>query len=262
MARTVEGYTSSRFRNLLRFHLVCAIIQSGNALAQTVLCATTFTNTLPLYTTIPGFRGPEWTLTVEKIGDIRLGVLSAVFLWLSALQHFWTFLCRDTYAGFVRKHRNPARWLEYTFSASTMKFMIGLLSGVMVRGIFLPVIVLTMATMFCGYLSDPDPDDGRKRPSLKTFWFGTLFWLASWEPVMSHFISGAYRNGAPQWVYALVFGLVGLDTTFAALQLWWLLPRTPKTTKNYMRLETGYCVLSLTSKLFLAWLDYIGSTMI
>lgn len=255
------NYVDSAFASLVSLHWKCALLQTGNAIAQTVLTATTFSYaTLPLYDTIPGFRGPNWTLMVEKIGDVQLGVFSVIFLWLSALQHFSVWWAREWYATSVQEMRNPLRWLEYTFSASAMKVMIAMLSGVMIRDILIPVIALTMATMMCGYLSDRDPSEGRFSTSMRTFWFGTVFWLASWEPILTHFLSGAYRNGAPDWVYAIVFILLGLDASFASLQFWWLLPRTPKSVSNYVFVEKGYCVLSLTSKVFLAWFTYIGTT--
>ena len=56
----------------------------------------------------------------KSVGSIEIGVLAAVFLWLSAVAHAYVVLHFEAYIAGINRETNSARWYEYSLSSSVM----------------------------------------------------------------------------------------------------------------------------------------------
>jgi ABC-type spermidine/putrescine transport system permease subunit I len=96
-----------------------------------------------------------------------------------------------------------------------------------------------------GYVQDTSP-----------FWMGFLCHAASWAVVFAYFASGSTEEGRSLAI-ALVLTLFILELTFpAAFVLQW---GKVGPFKDYMIGEFTFCLLSFTTKTFLAWATLIGA---
>ena len=86
---------------------------------------------------------------------ISSGYLSAVFLLLSAIDHFLVITCaKSSYeVGLVNEY-NIYRWLEYSISASVMRVMIAILSGISNVHTLILIFGLPATTMLFGLAFD------------------------------------------------------------------------------------------------------------
>jgi Heliorhodopsin len=68
----------------------------------------------------------------EVLTDLRFAPVVALFLYLAAADHLLmaTPPVRAWYEGQLRRGRNPARWIEYSVSASVMVVLIAMLTGI------------------------------------------------------------------------------------------------------------------------------------
>jgi hypothetical protein len=66
-------------------------------------------------TSSPDFYVPD----SKQVADVSIGYYSAVFLWLSAFNHFLTALPGgwQLYKYWMTRNQNHFRWIEYSVSA-------------------------------------------------------------------------------------------------------------------------------------------------
>jgi hypothetical protein len=195
-----------------------------------------------------------------KLFYIPLGYLSAAFLLLSAIDHFLVFtVAKSSYeVGLVNEY-NIYRWLEYSISASVMRVMIAILSGISDIHTLVLIFGLTATTMFFGLafeLENSNRPLGHVRWS--NFWFGFIPHMFAWAVIFSYFFVGVSRSGdAPAFVWCIIIILFALDLTFAIVLFFqW---RGRGCWYKYVNGEIGFIILSLTSKQLLAWLNFFGS---
>jgi len=194
------------------------------------------------------------------IAQFPVMLLPAFFSMLASIHHMWVSTCgRPEYESAMRQKRQPARWMEYYFSAAVMNVEIALLLGITELSILVCVAVLTSTCMVFGNLGDLTADteknvDGRffgfSSPlSEYCFWAGCPPFMLVWTYIFSVFIGNTIVQVVPGFVIVIVFGLFVLESLFALHQARHI---------NFIQKENGFIWLSLFSKQALVWLTVGG----
>jgi len=216
-----------------------------------------------IYTYFPAVNSngiPTGAAVADEIFYIPLGYLSAAFLLLSAIDHFLVFtVAKSSYeVGLVNEY-NKYRWIEYSISASVMRVMIAILSGISDVHTLILIFGLTATTMLFGLAFELE-NSNRPLGQIKwsNFWFGFVPHLFSWAIIFSYFFVGVSRSGnPPAFVWSIIIILFALDLSFAIVLFFqW---RGRGCWYKYVNGEIGFILLSLTSKQLLAWLNFFGS---
>jgi len=252
-----------RLSKLWRAHVVLGTLHGVTAIILAGLASTKqIHNTIPWYSHLPLPRPSDehpvaWAPDPKKQASVPVGAFSAIFIALAALNHLVTATFMwSSYTQNLRFRRNPIRWFEYSFSASLMHVHVAMLSGVMDVHLCFLIFGLTMTTMMCGYLAEPSASPTSK-PHMRAFWAGFVPWFYQWLVIACYFFYSLTKGDPPKWVYSIWFIILCLDLSFAInmfFQLkewsWW---------SDYIHAELGYCLLSLTAKQLLAWINYGGT---
>ena len=244
-----NGATSDRTYSRLRaFNLVAGVLHALQATAL-VLLSNDFA--LPVTATFmegpPGEAPPE----LSEWFNIRIGLAVATFLYISAIAHFvisspgvfgW-------YRGQLERHRNYARWMEYSVSASLMIVLIAMLTGISDVVALLALFGVNASMILFGWLQEKyeAPGSGGWLP----FWFGCLAGAVPWIGIGIYIMSPTNDAQAPGFVIGIFVSLFVFFNIFALNQV--LQYRQTGKWRNYLFGEAAYIVLSLTAKSALAW---------
>lgn len=259
------GITGSELRLLFRLNLAAAVVQAISAAATFVLIDDEIT--YPFYTNYP-LAAEEESQGRPDLGpdskvafDLNIGYLTGVFLALSSLDHLLVCtIFKGTYERGLSKNYNVFRWIEYAFSASIMRVLVGVLSGVQDLHMQFLQFGLTACTMLFGLAFELENQKNRLTEHNPIRWY--LYWLGfiphifSWTVIIGYFFYALSTGDPPGFVYAIIFIIFFLDLTFAiVLGLQW---RATCCFRKYINGEIAFIILSFTSKNLLAWINFIG----
>ena len=120
--------TAPALARLRRLNLIAAVFFAAQVVVLLVLSKPAELPVIGSYLTNAPGTGQYGSTTLF---DLRIDLMVALFLGLAAVDHFavGTFW-RKRYESNVAKGINPARWAEYSISASLMIVLIAMLSGV------------------------------------------------------------------------------------------------------------------------------------
>lgn len=253
------GITTKQFKTLFWLNVAAFLFQAGSAAGIFVLIDPS--KTYPFYTNYPLITdngiptGPDTKVAFS----INAGWLSGVFLALSAFDHFLvcTFFKRIYEKG-LSNHYNIFRWVEYAFSASIMRILVGLLSGVNDLHMMTLQFGLTACTMIFGLVFEVENSELRLSGRVKwyLYWLGFIPHLFSWVVILGYFFYSLTKGDPPAFVYSIIFIIFFLDLSFAIiLALQW---RGKKCFRPYVNGEIAFIILSFTSKNLLAWINFFG----
>ena len=227
----------------------------AQAVAVLVL-ATDFT--LPV--TASYLEGPPGTAPAEPVVllDVPTGAAVAGFLILSALAHLVvSTLWWRRYVADLARQRNPARWVEYSLSASLMIVLIAQLVGISDVAALVALFGVNAAMILFGWLQEryEQPGGGGWLP----FSFGSVAGVVPWLAITIYLLSPASGSSAspPGFVYGIFVSLFVFFNVFALNQ--WLQYRARGRWADYLFGERVYIVLSLTAKSALAWQIFGGT---
>ena len=226
-------------------------------LAQAVLILA-LSNGFSLPVTAAFLSGPPGSVPTarETIWEIPVGPAVALFLLLAAMDHFlmavpgvWPW-----YQENLRRGMNPARWWEYSISASIMVVLIAQVTGISDVGALVAIFGTNAAMIFFGLLMERV-----NRPDGPVDWapfiLGCIAGAVPWLVIAYQFVGAADRapagEGPPAFVYGIVISLFMLFNSFAVNML--LQYRRTGRWQSYLFGESVYLVLSLTAKTALAW---------
>ena len=253
--------TRAQLKTVFLLNIFAFIIQT--AAAGALIYLTDPKKRYYIYSYFPGVSSkgiPTGAGVADELFYIPLGYLSAAFLFLSAIDHFavFTFAKSSYEVGLVNEY-NIYRWIEYSISASVMRVMIAILSGISDVHTLVLIFGLTATTMLFGLafeLENSNRPLGQVRWT--NFWLGFIPHMFSWAIIFSYFFVGVSRSGNPPgFVWSIIIILFVLDLSFAVvLLLQW---RGRGCWYKYVNGEIGFILLSLTSKQLLAWLNFFGS---
>lgn len=202
----------------------------------------------------PFDQGPD----PNRLFAFSTGYLAGPFLLLSGLDHLLVCTCfKKIYESGLRSNYNVFRWIEYAVSASVMRILVALLSGISdIHTLFL-IFGLTACTMLFGLVFELENRD-RSLGQVKwySFWIGFVPHTFAWSVIFCFFFRNASQSNPPAFVWAIIVIVFTLDLTFAiTLFLQW---RGRGAWKNYIRGEFAFIILSFTSKQLLAWINFQG----
>lgn len=250
-----DPITSAEQTRLRRWNAVAALVHTGQAIVVLALA-----NGFALPVTASYLQGPPGTPGQEPVElfEVRTGAAVAVFLLLSAVAH--TLVCTtwwQRYLTDLARHRNAARWVEYSLSSSLMIVLIAQLVGISDVVALLALVGVNTSMILFGWLQEryEEPGEGGWLP----FVFGCLAGIVPWLCIAIYTVAPGTTSAAepPAFVYGIVFSLFAFFNVFALNQ--WLQYRARGRWRDYLYGERGYIVLSLTAKSALAWQVFAGT---
>jgi hypothetical protein len=195
----------------------------------------------------------------DTLFDVRIGPLVAAFFLLSAAAHLLVAAPRlhRWYERNLARGVNPARWLEYSLSASLMIVVISMLVGIYDVGSLLLVFALNASMILFGWLMELH-NQTTERTNWTAFLFGTFAGAVPWVVIGVYlFGSGSGEGGPPTFVYA-IFGSIFLVFNIFPLNMV-LQYKKIGPWRDYLFGERVYVLLSLTAKSLLAWQVFAGT---
>ena len=267
-----NSVSPAQLRKVFWLNVAACIFQTLSSVAIFVLIDAD--KTYPFYTNYPIVAADQQQQQDEDGGRpdlgpdaqvafrINVGYLSAAFLALSALDHL--LVCtvgKGVYERGLSHNYNVFRWIEYALSASVMRILVGVLSGVSDLHMQFLQFGLTGTTMLFGLVFELENRNNRLSSSKPVRWY--LYWLGfvphafSWTVIVGYFFYAlSSGDSPPDFVYAIIFIIFFLDLTFPIiLGLQWL---GSCGFRDYVNGEIAFIILSFTSKNALAWIKFFG----
>jgi Heliorhodopsin len=203
---------------------------------------------------------PGSALEVDKVFfDLPYAPIIAVFLLLAAVDHLlMATIARGWYERTLARGINPARWIEYSISASLMIVLIAMLPGITNLYALMGLFGVNAAMILFGWLMERENPPGQP-VSWWAFGFGCVAgavpWIAITTAIVVSEVDG--EDGVPGFVYGIFVSLFLLFNCFAIAQ--WLQYRRKGRFADYLYGEKVYLVLSLVAKTALAWQVFAGT---
>jgi len=211
---------------------------------------------LPLMYTTPEFNTATQTIAPVAITlvDVQIGPLVALFLFMSALAHFLLSTILFKWYGMnLKKHMNPGRWIEYSFSASLMIVIIAMLVTIYDIGTLIALFTLTLVMNLMGLMMEL-----HNQTTQKTDWTSYIIGcIAGFIPWVVIFIPLITAESVPDFVIAIFISIAIFFNLFA-INMYLQYKKIGKW-KEYLYGERMYIVLSLVAKSALAWQVFAGT---
>ena len=255
-SKTIDCFTlrgNECFAKLKQFNLIMGFFHLIQGLLMLFL-SNDFT--LPLTYTRPEFNASTQTIAPVAFSfiDMRIGPLVALFLFISAIAHF--LIASILYKWYVKKlktHMNPARWFEYSFSASLMMFIIAMLVTIYDIGTLIALFTLTAVMNLMGLMMEL-----HNQTTKKTNWTSYIIGcIAGFIPWVVVFIPLITAESVPDFVIA-IFITIAVFFNLFAINMVLQYKRIGKW-RDYLYGEKMYIVLSLIAKSALAWQVFAGT---
>ena len=201
---------------------------------------------------------PVSVAATHHLFDLNIAYIVAAFFFISAIAHLAisTFY-RRRYESDLKRGVNRTRWLEYSFSVSTMMVGIALLTGIYDIASLVMIFALTSVMSLMGLLMEY-----RNENMQRVDWFGYLVGvgagLVPWLVLVIYLLSAhAYGNGVPTFVYWIYGSLFLLFYSFA-VNMYFQYKQLGRWS-TYLFGERAYIVLSFVAKTALAWQVFAGT---
>jgi heliorhodopsin len=249
----LDAAKASRLR---RLNLV---VGSLHALQAVVLLAIAAAASLPV--TASFLTGPPGAgdYGSADLGSLRVDWLVAAFLLLAAVDHLTLSVGRPRrwYEANVARGINPARWWEYSVSASLMIVLIAMLAGVSELVALIALFGANAAMILFGLVQER-VNVGRDDVDWRPFAYGCVIGAVPWIAIAAQLaVSTTEGDGVPGFVVAIFITLFLLFNTFAVNM--WLQYRGRGRWADPAFAERVYLLLSLVAKSALAWQVYAGA---
>jgi len=194
----------------------------------------------------------------DTLFDLRVDLAVVLFLALAAIDHLsvatWA---RRSYEANVVRGINPARWLEYSVSASVMVVLIALLSGINEITALIALFGVNASMILFGLVMERVNLD-RDTVNWSPFIYGCIAGAIPWIAIAVQLIVSENQGASPPgFVYGIFVTLFLLFNTFALNM--WLAYRARGRWSNPVFAERVYLWLSLIAKSALAWQVYFGA---
>jgi hypothetical protein len=241
------------FLKLKRFNFVMGILHLFQGILMLIL-SNDFG--LPITITTPEFNAVTETISPvsETWFDVRIGPMVALFLFISATAHFLlSTVLYDWYVKNLKNHINPARWYEYSISASLMIVIIALLTTIYDFGTLLALFTLTAVMNLMGLMMEL-----HNQTTKKTDWTSyTIGCIAGFVPWVVIFIPLISAESVPDFVIGIFISIAIFFNLFAINMI--LQYKKIGKWADYLYGERMYIVLSLVAKSALAWQVFAGT---
>ncbi len=190
----------------------------------------------------------------ETLFDLPVGIAVAAFLLLAAIDH--ALVAAPGVHGWYERRllagESPARWIEYSLSATLMIILIAMLTGVADIGAIIGIAGANVAMILFGWLMERANRDREGGIDWLPFIFGSIAGAVPWIIVTVSIVGSVTDGGGPPaFVYGIFVSLLILFFSFAVNQALQFARKGPW--RRRFTAEWGYLVLSLTAKSVLAW---------
>jgi hypothetical protein len=197
--------------------------------------------------------------STQTVLEFPLAPLVALFLFMSAIAHFLlSTVLYDWYVKNLKKHMNKARWIEYSFSASLMIWIIAMLTGIYDIGTLIALFTLTMVMNLMGLMMEIH-NQTTKKTDWTSYIIGCIAGFVPWLVIFISLISAQIYSGGevPNFVIAIFITIVVFFNLFAINMV--LQYKKIGKWADYLYGEKMYIVLSLVAKSALAWQVFAGT---
>jgi hypothetical protein len=194
-----------------------------------------------------------------ELFGLRVDIAVAIFLALAAIDHLAVASPRlhGWYERNVAAGINPARWWEYSISASIMVVLIAALAGITDAAALIAIFGANAAMILFG-LAMERVNVGRDTIDWRPFIYGCIVGAVPWIAIAVEIIVAQSQTSAvPGFVYAIFVTLFLLFNTFALNM--WLQYRGRGRWADPVFCERVYLMLSIVAKTALAWQVYFGA---
>jgi hypothetical protein len=250
------GAETAAYARLRLWNSSLAVLHAAQA---AVILALANSFTLPV--SISFLAGPPGSKArTNSVYDLPIATIVAVFLLLAALDHALVAAPRihRWYERNLAIERSPARWWEYSLSASLMIVLIAMLTGISELAALIAIFGVNAAMILFGASMERANRSGRPVIWLP-FVFGCIAGAVPWIVITIQIAYSQNQTGSvPGFVFAIFVSLFILFNSFAANML--LQYKRVGPWRNYLFGERAYLVLSLVAKSLLAW-QIFGSTL-
>ena len=194
----------------------------------------------------------------ETLYDLPFGAAVAAFLFLAAIDHGLMAAPRlhRWYERNLAAEMNPARWWEYSVSASLMIVLIAMLTGIRDVTALIALFGANAAMILFGLVMERVNRPGSP-VDWRPFLYGSLIGIAPWLAIAVQLGHGAAEADVPGFVLAIFVSLFVLFFSFALNMALQYLRVGPW--RDYLFGERVYLLLSLVSKSVLAWQVFAGA---
>jgi hypothetical protein len=248
---------AGRSRRLRLYNLGMGLLHAAQGVAVVVL-----SNDFSLPVTaafLDGQPGVAESYTgLEELFSINLGYGVAAFLFMSAIAHF-VIASPGVFGWYVSnlgRHRNYARWVEYSLSSSVMVVLIAMLTGLSDASALIAIFGVNAAMILFGWLVERDHEPGEAGWGLP-FTFGSIAGIFPWIAIGLYLWSPTTEASPPGFVYGIFVSLFVFFNSFAVNQV--LQYRRVGRWRDYVYGEFAYVTLSLVAKSLLAWQVFAGA---
>lgn len=247
----------AEYRRLRHWNTSLAFVHAAQA-ALILALANGFT--LPI--TITFMAGPPGTATsTNTVYDLPIGPAVVAFLLLAAIDHGLMAAPRihGWYERNLRRERNPARWWEYSLSASLMIVLIAMYTGIGELAALIAIFGVNVAMILFGLAMEY-----ANRPGAPVAWrpylYGCIAGAVPWIAIAVQIgYSQAQTGNVPGFVFGIFASLLVLFMSFAVNMALQYRRRGPW--RSYLFGERVYLMLSLTAKSLLAWQIFFPTLM-
>ena len=197
----------------------------------------------------------------KEIACFTITWYAGIAIFFSGLDHLSCILpCfRERYEYYIQRHQSPYRWIEYSLSCAIMRVHIAQVAGVTDLYTLILTFFLTNASILFGLLYEKLNAKNRADGYIQDkspFFYSCICHVASWSVVFAYFINGMAKIDA-SLALSLVLALFFLEMTFPIVFVLQWAKIGPF--KDYLVGEFAFCLLSFTTKTFLAWATLIGA---
>ena len=247
-----------RFRNLRLFNGVMCLLH----LIQGILVLYLSNDkTWPIVTTFLRFNPTTESLELasETVTEIQLAPLIALFLFLSALFHFYVsvFVYR-WYVKNLKKGMNKARWYEYSLSASLMIWIIAMLAGIYNIGTLIALFTLTAVMNLMGLVMEKH-NQTTEYTDWTSYIIGCVAGFIPWLVIFISLVSAqTYSGGEVPDFVIWIFVSIAIFFNLFAINMFLQYKKIGKWS-DYLYGEKVYIILSLLAKSALAWQVFAGT---
>lgn len=241
------------FKKLRLFNIIMGFLHLFQGFLMLIL-SNEFT--LPITYSHPVFDAVTQTIQPisETLIELRIGPMVALFLFMSAIAHFSvSTILYKWYVKNLKKNINPARWYEYSFSASLMIFLIAMLVTIYDIGTLIALFTLTAVMNLMGLMMEI-----HNQTTDKTDWTSYIIGcISGFIPWVVIFIPLITAESVPDFVIAIFITIAVFFNLFAINMI--LQYKKVGKWNDYLYGEKMYIVLSLIAKSALAWQVFAGT---
>jgi Heliorhodopsin len=249
--------SAAEYRRLRVWNASLAGVHAAQAL---LILALSSGFALPI--TITFMTGPPGTAsTTNTVYHLPIGPVVAVFLLLAALDHGLMAAPRihGWYERNLRRGRNPARWWEYSLSASLMIVLIAMYTGIGDLAALIAIFGVNAAMILFGLAMEY-----ANRPGAPVTWrpylYGCIAGAVPWAAIAVQIDYSQEQTGnVPGFVFGIFASLFVLFMSFAVNMALQYRRRGPW--RSHLFGERVYLLLSLTAKSLLAWQIFFPTLM-